>query len=136
MLFSIVHMKRPPLRFNTKKIPIVIPSSSATSTALNSSSLNGNSISSSSSSNVNRGNKSKPKLRVSLPTISKLEEENCDRYFGIFGKWYILKWWSEAIEEEGRIKRLEKSVLAMDVEDEEDEKGKTHSLFCLEFFLN
>lgn len=113
-------MKRPPLRFNTKKIPVVIPS--ATSTAMNSSQLSGNST----TSNPSKGNRSKPKLRVSLPAISQVEEENCDRYFGIFGKWYILKWWSEAIEEEGRIKRLDKSVLAMDAEDEEDEKGNAY----------
>lgn len=46
------------------------------------------------------------------------DEEECEMYIGLLGKWYPLRWWSEASEEEERRVRLDKAVLKMDVEEE------------------
>lgn len=44
-------------------------------------------------------------------------------WVGAFGRWYAWKWDEEDDIEEERVARLKEGVLAMEVEDDDDDKG-------------
>jgi hypothetical protein len=53
--------------------------------------------------------------------------ECAEVWVGAFGRWYAWRWESDEGEEEERMGRLARGVLGMDVEEDEDDKGKDPS---------